>query len=220
MFESTGGVFSLISDSGPVVLSVLLVLLLFSVVSWTIILFKAGMIRKAMKQSADFLDYFFEVSSIDKVFAESERYRSASLARVFRAGYIEYRALSEKKDARLSTERISRAIKRELNAESRRLGRYVAFLATVGNTAPFIGLFGTVWGIMNSFQSIGQAQSASLATVAPGIAEALIATAAGLAAAIPAVIGFNYFSQQIALVERDLEDFSTEYVKSFVHELD
>ncbi len=219
MFESTGGIFSLVTESGLVVLFVLAVLLLFSVLSWTIIIFKYGLIRKAMSESRDFLDYFFEVSSLDKVFGESERYRNGALARVFRAGYIEYRALSDRQDTRFCEERIARAIKREANAESGRLSRYVAFLATVGNTAPFIGLFGTVWGIMNSFQSIGLTQSASLATVAPGIAEALIATAAGLAAAIPSVIGFNYFSQQIALVERDLDDFSAEYVKSFVHEL-
>ncbi len=219
MFESTGGFFALVADSGLVVLFVLALLLLFSVLSWTIIIFKYGLIRKAMSESRDFLDYFFDVSGIDKVFAESERYRNGSLARVFRAGYIEYRALSDRQDARFCEERISRAVKREANAESRRLSRYIAFLATVGNTAPFIGLFGTVWGIMNSFQSIGLTQSASLATVAPGIAEALIATAAGLAAAIPSVIGFNFFSQQIALVERDLDDFSAEYVKSFVHEL-
>ncbi|NEX12171.1 MAG: protein TolQ [Prosthecochloris sp.] len=219
MFESTGGIFSLVTDSGLVVLFVLAVLLLFSVLSWTIIIFKYGLIRKAMSESRDFLDYFFEVSSLDKVFGESERYRNGALARVFRAGYIEYRALTDRQDTRFCEERIARAIKREANAESSRLSRYVAFLATVGNTAPFIGLFGTVWGIMNSFQSIGLTQSASLATVAPGIAEALIATAAGLAAAIPSVIGFNYFSQQIALVERDLDDFSAEYVKSFVHEL-
>ncbi|MCW8820281.1 MAG: MotA/TolQ/ExbB proton channel family protein, partial [Ignavibacteriaceae bacterium] len=88
-----------------------------------------------------------------------------------------------------------------------------------GNTAPFIGLFGTVWGIMNSFMSIGVTQSASLATVAPGIAEALIATAAGLAAAIPAAIAYNYLTQQINQIERDLDDFSGEFIKSFVNEL-
>ncbi|HED30590.1 MAG TPA: protein TolQ [Prosthecochloris aestuarii] len=220
MFESYGGFLSLVAESGPVVLFVLVLLLLFSVFSWTIIILKAGMLRKAAAESDDFVDYFFQVPNIDKVFAESEQYRQGPLPRVFRAGYIEYRALSDQKDRKLSGERISRAVKREMNAESRRLGQYVPFLATVGNTAPFIGLFGTVWGIMNSFQSIGMMQSASLATVAPGIAEALVATAAGLAAAIPAVIGYNYFTQRIELLERDLEDFSSEYVKSFVHELE
>ena len=133
-------------------------------------------------------------------------------------GYIEYRALGDKGDIRLARARIARAIKREANAENKRLSTLVPFLATVGNTAPFIGLFGTVWGIMNSFHNIGLTQSASLAAVAPGISEALIATAAGLAAAIPAVIAFNYFTQQISIIERDLEEFSPEFVAAFINE--
>ena len=219
MFTSKIGFFSLLADAGPVVLFVLAVLLLFSVLSWTIIIMKAGSINSAMSESKDFLDYFFNVASIDKVFGETENYRKGSLARVFRAGYIEYRAVGDLKDSRQIEERISRAIRRETNEETKGLSRYVPFLATVGNTAPFIGLFGTVWGIMNSFMSIGVTQSASLATVAPGIAEALVATAAGLAAAIPAVIAYNYFTQKINTIEKDLEDFSGEFIKSFINEL-
>ncbi|UZJ42162.1 protein TolQ [Prosthecochloris sp. SCSIO W1101] len=219
MFSSKTGFFSLLADAGPVVLFVLVVLLLFSVLSWSIIIMKAGSIGRAISQSKDFLDYFFDVSNIDKVFGEAENYRNGSLAKVFRAGYVEYRALGDLKKASQVEERISRAIRREANEETKNLSRYVPFLATVGNTAPFIGLFGTVWGIMNSFLSIGVTQSASLATVAPGIAEALVATAAGLAAAIPAVIAYNYFTQQINSIERDLEDFSGEFIKSFVNEL-
>ena len=219
MFESNADLLHILSGTGPVVLFVLVVLVLFSLLSWAIIFLKVGTIGKALSESRDFLDYFFDVASIDKVFNESENYRNGSLARVFRAGYIEYRALSDRKEDRLAEERIARAIGREANAESKRLSRYVSFLATVGNTAPFIGLFGTVWGIMHSFQSIGLTQSASLATVAPGIAEALVATAAGLAAAIPSVIAYNFFSQQIDTIEKDLDDFSSEYLKSFLNEL-
>ncbi len=219
MFESNADLLHMLSGTGPVVLFVLVVLVLFSLLSWAIIFLKAGTIGKALSESRDFLDYFFDVASIDKVFGESENYSNGSLARVFRAGYIEYRALSDRKEDRLAEERIARAIRREANAESKRLSRYVSFLATVGNTAPFIGLFGTVWGIMHSFQSIGLTQSASLATVAPGIAEALVATAAGLAAAIPSVIAYNFFSRQIDTIERDLDDFSGEYLKSFLNEL-
>lgn len=219
MFTSKIGFFSLLADTGPVVLLVLVILLLFSVLSWTIIIVKAGSIGRAMSESKRFLDYFFDVSSIDKVFGETENCRNGSLARVFRAGYVEYRALGEMKDPRRGEERIARAVRREANEESKNLSRYVPFLATVGNTAPFIGLFGTVWGIMNSFMSIGVTQSASLATVAPGIAEALVATAAGLGAAIPAVIAYNYFTQQINTIERDMEDFSGEFIKSFANEL-
>jgi biopolymer transport protein TolQ len=107
-------------------------------------------------------------------------------------------------------ENIKRALRRAINTEVTRLTHMVPFLATTGNTTPFIGLFGTVWGIMNSFQGIGQRGSASLAVVAPGISEALVATAAGLAAAIPAVIAYNYFTQRIRVVESELQSFSAD----------
>ena len=218
MPDSKLGIFGLISDAGPVVLFVLSVLLSFSIVSWAIIAFKFGYVRKSLNESKAFLDYFFEIYNVDKAFAESEKYRNGSLPRVFRSAYIEYRALGDKADVRQVRARIARAVKREANTESKRLSSLVPFLATVGNTAPFIGLFGTVWGIMTSFHNIGTTQSASLAAVAPGISEALIATAAGLAAAIPAVIAFNYFTQQISIIERDLEEFSPEFVAAFINE--
>ncbi len=218
MLDSRFGIFGLLSDAGPVVLMVLSVLLSFSIISWAIIAFKFGYLRKSLRESKAFLDYFFEVYNVDKVFTESENFRHGSLPRVFRSGYIEYRALGDKVDIRQARARVARAVKREVNAENKRLSTLVPFLATVGNTAPFIGLFGTVWGIMNSFHNIGQTQSASLAAVAPGISEALIATAAGLAAAIPAVIGYNFFTQQIGIIERDLEEFSPEFVAAFINE--
>lgn len=220
MNDSSSGLFSLISDSGPLVLFVLFLLLSFSVISWAIIAYKFNTVRKSKQESDEFLECFFEVSSIDRVFAESEKYRNGSLARVFRSGYLEYRAAGKSGETPSSADRIRRAIKREANAESKRLSRLVPFLATVGNTAPFIGLFGTVWGIMNSFHTIGLTQSASLASVAPGISEALIATAAGLAAAIPAVMGYNYFVQQIGTIERDLEDFSGEFAAACMEQSD
>ena len=218
MLDSRLGVFGLLSDAGVVVLMVLSVLLSFSVISWAIIAFKFGYLRKSLRESKAFLDYFFEVYNVDKVFTESEKFRHGSLPRVFRSGYIEYRALGDKGDTQHARARIARAVKREVNAENKRLSALVPFLATVGNTAPFIGLFGTVWGIMNSFHNIGLTQSASLAAVAPGISEALIATAAGLAAAIPAVIAYNSFTQQISVIERDLEEFSPEFVAAFINE--
>jgi biopolymer transport protein TolQ len=218
MLDSRLGIFGLLSDAGPVVLMVLSILLSFSIISWAIIAFKFGYLRKSLRESKAFLDYFFEVYNVDKVFTESENFRNGSLPRVFRSGYIEYRAIGDKVDVRQARLRIARAVKREANAENKRLSSLVPFLATVGNTAPFIGLFGTVWGIMNSFHNIGLTQSASLAAVAPGISEALIATAAGLAAAIPAVIGYNFFTQQIGIIERDLEEFSPEFVAAFINE--
>ncbi|MBM3421950.1 protein TolQ [Chlorobium limicola] len=220
MNDSSSGLFSLISDSGPLVLFVLFLLLSFSVISWAIIAYKFNTVRKSKQESDEFLECFFEVSSIERVFAESEKYRNGSLARVFRSGYLEYRAAGKSGETSVSADRIRRAIKREANAESKRLSRLVPFLATVGNTAPFIGLFGTVWGIMNSFHTIGLTQSASLASVAPGISEALIATAAGLAAAIPAVMGYNYFIQQIGTIERDLDDFSGEFAAACMEQTD
>ncbi|NTV98844.1 MAG: protein TolQ [Chlorobiaceae bacterium] len=218
MHDSKLGIFGLISDSGPIVLFVLSVLLVFSIVSWAIIAYKFGYVRKSLAESAAFLDYFFEVYNVEKIFTESEQYRNGSLPRVFRAGYVEYRAMGQITDIKQAKARVARAVKREANAESKRLSSLVPFLATAGNTAPFIGLFGTVWGIMNSFQNIGITQSASLAAVAPGISEALVATAAGLAAAIPAVIAFNYFTNQIGTIERDLEDFSSEFVSVCIKE--
>ncbi|MEI6758562.1 MAG: protein TolQ [Chlorobium sp.] len=218
MPDSRFGIFGLISDAGPVVLFVLAVLLCFSIVSWAIIAYKFGYVRNSLNESRVFLDYFFDVYNVEKVFTESENYRNGSLPRIFRSGYVEYRALGEKSDIRHARLRIARAVKREANAESKRLTSLVSFLATVGNTAPFIGLFGTVWGIMTSFHNIGLTQSASLAAVAPGISEALIATAAGLAAAIPAVIAYNYFTQQIGIIERDIEEFSPEFVAAFINE--
>ncbi len=218
MFDSRLGIFGLFSDAGPVVLMVLSILLAFSVISWAIIAFKFGYLRKSLRESRLFLDYFFAVSNVDKVFTECENFRTGSLPRVFRSCYVEYRSLGDKSDLRQGRARIARAMKREVNAENKRLSTLVPFLATVGNTAPFIGLFGTVWGIMNSFHNIGMTQSASLAAVAPGISEALIATAAGLAAAIPAVMGYNFFAQQIGMIERDLEEFSPEFVSAFINE--
>ena len=194
------------------------VLLSFSIISWAIIAYKFGYVRKSLSESRAFLDYFFEIYNVDKAFSASENYRKGSLPRVFRSGYIEYRSLGDKADIRQVRARIARAVKREANAESKRLSSLVPFLATVGNTAPFIGLFGTVWGIMTSFHNIGTTQSASLAAVAPGISEALIATAAGLAAAIPAVMGYNFFTHQIGIIERDLEEFSPEFVAAFINE--
>jgi biopolymer transport protein TolQ len=171
-----------------------------------------------MKESQDFLDSFFDLQNADKLFAVSENYRNGSLPKVFRAGYIEYSAMRDRTASLQVRERVMLAIKREVNAESKRLTRLVPFLATVGNTAPFIGLFGTVWGIMSSFQNIGLMKSASLAAVAPGISEALVATATGLVAAIPAVMGYNYFTHQVGQIERDLEDFVPDFVDSFLNQ--
>jgi len=219
MNESAGtGIVSMLSGAGPVVLLVLGVLILFSIVSWAIIAFKFGKIRTSIRESQDFLDSFFDVRNVDRLFASSENFRNGSLPRVFRAGYIEYSSMRDKSTIEQLRERITLAVKREVNAESKRLTHLVPFLATVGNTAPFIGLFGTVWGIMTSFQNIGLMKSASLAAVAPGISEALVATATGLVAAIPAVMGYNYLIQKVGQIERDLQDFTPDFIDAYLNQ--
>ena len=210
-----GGIVSMLSGSGPVVILVLCLLIVFSILSWAIIAMKFLAVTKSTRESGDFLSSFFEVQNVDRLFASSENYRNGSLPRVFRAGYVAYSSMRDKCTDSQLRERIALAVKRELNAESKRLSRFVPFLATVGNTAPFIGLFGTVWGIMSSFQNIGLMKSASLAAVAPGISEALIATATGLVAAIPAVMGYNYLTQKIGQIERDLEDFTPDFIDAY-----
>ncbi|WP_449258640.1 MotA/TolQ/ExbB proton channel family protein [Chlorobium limicola] len=213
MLLASFSLYSMVSGSGPVVLLVLGILSAFALLSWAIIAIKFNLIRKSMVESQDFLDTFFLLPNPTQIYAESERHPNSALARVYRAGYLAAESVAEKGDSSSVRDiRIGRAIKKAANAESKRLSRFVPFLATVGNTGPFIGLFGTVWGIMNSFHTIGLTQSASLASVAPGISEALIATAAGLAAAIPAVMGFNYFTNQIGIIERDMEDFADDFL--------
>jgi biopolymer transport protein TolQ len=217
----------MISHSGPVVLFVLLVLVFFSVASWAVILIKYNYIRKAFRESALFTDFFWKSRDLSDAFTKSKQLRNSPIAKVFRIGYVELRKVSQtartanadspNRDAGWQSrstglDNIKRSLRRATNTEVIRLTQLVPFLATTGNTAPFIGLFGTVWGIMNSFHGIGLRGSASLAVVAPGISEALIATAAGLAAAIPAVIAFNYFMQKIRILEAELQSFSSDFL--------
>ncbi len=194
-------VLTLIFKAGPVVKFVLLVLLFFSIVSWAIIIYKARMLSKVEKQSDAFQRAFLKGKQWDGIYQSTKKLTLSPLANLFRAAYsIE--------DA--TTKEIRSTLKRVEAMEATRLERYLTFLATTGSTSPFIGLFGTVWGIMNSFLGIGRIGAASLAVVAPGIAEALIATAAGLAAAIPAVVAYNYYLSRARHVIILMEDFSQE----------
>lgn len=220
----------MISNACLMVQLVMALLLIFSIISWTIILIKYLYIRKAYKESAYFTDFFWKSRDLSEAFAKAKQFRGSPIARVFRIGYIELKKLTKSgvpiKSSRSSetdpysslgtkftgTDNIKRALRRSINTEIAGMTQMVPFLATTGNTAPFIGLFGTVWGIMNSFHGIGRSGSASLAVVAPGISEALIATAAGLAAAIPAVIAFNYFMQKIRTLETELQSFSADFL--------
>jgi biopolymer transport protein TolQ len=222
---------NMISNAGPMVKFVMLLLLFFSIMSWTIILVKYRYIRRAYKESAEFTDFFWKSRDLSNAFAKAKQLHGSPLARIFRIGYVELKKMSQSTapaspavnkpganqsmslDARFAgTDNIKRALRRAITTEMTRMTQMVPFLATTGNTAPFIGLFGTVWGIMNSFVGIGRMGSANLAVVAPGISEALIATAAGLAAAIPAVIAFNFFMSKIRVVESELHSFSADFL--------
>jgi biopolymer transport protein TolQ len=217
-----------LSNAGLMVRCVLLLLLFFSVMSWAIIIIKFRYIHKAYRESSRFTEYFWKSRDLASAYVKAKQLTGCPLARIFRVGYMELKKVSqsgramghdgEPEDTAGLTGRISgadnvkRALRRAINSETTRMAQMVPFLATAGNTAPFIGLFGTVWGIMNSFVGIGQRGSASLAVVAPGISEALIATAAGLAVAIPAVIAFNYFMSKIKVVETELISFSADFL--------
>ena len=227
-------IIQLVIQSGPMVRFVLLLLLFFSITSWAIIFGKYMTIKRAKKESSDFLDLFWNRRSLSEAYAASKQFKHCPLSRIFRVAYAELRKVKQpqklltggrkKEPGELGQDiaavvNIKRALRRAVNVELTALNKAVSFLATTGNTTPFIGLFGTVWGIMNSFRSIGLKGSASLAAVAPGISEALIATAAGLAAAIPAVVAYNYFSSKIRVIESEMHNFSADFLNLVEREL-
>lgn len=196
-------IFTLIWKAGPVVKFILLILLSFSIFSWAIVFYKFRLFSKAEKESHEFYQTFIKGKQWDSLYQSTKRFTVSPLASLFRAAYsIDDASMDE----------IKATLRRVETMEAARLERYLTFLATTGSTTPFIGLFGTVWGIMNSFMGIGRIGAASLAVVAPGIAEALIATAAGLAAAIPAVIAYNYFLSRTRRNIGMIQDFSQELI--------
>jgi biopolymer transport protein TolQ len=229
MIPSDIGIINLIGNAGLMVRFVLLLLLIFSITSWAIIIFKYRYLKKALKESVMFTDFFWNSKDFSEAFIRSKDLKSCPVARVFQIGYLALKKLTQSKsgsdgvksksldDSSLSArpkfvgiENVKRSLRRAINSEITKMSQMVPFLATTGNTAPFIGLFGTVWGIMNSFHGIGLRGTASLSVVAPGISEALVATAAGLAAAIPAVIAFNYFFQKINTIESEMISFASD----------
>ena len=212
---------ALMLGAGLIVKLVLILLLFFSVVSWAIILFKLFQIHRANSESDRFMDFFWKSKRFDTIASQVDRFANSPLTVLFNEGYGELKKVVEGNGASegsaLSTdlggvENVSRALRRATNSEITRLEKYLTFLATTGSTSPFIGLFGTVWGIMTAFEGIGKTGSASLAVVAPGIAEALIATAIGLVAAIPAVMAYNHFQNKIRVLIKEMDSFSTEFL--------
>jgi biopolymer transport protein TolQ len=210
---------------------VLLILLAFSLGSWAIIIYKWRLMRRIKRETRLFREIFAESDNLSVVYAATKQYHNSPLARMFAVGYAELRAylhakmptrgrngLSEElneeavqEPERFDVGRFQRMLSLVASEETLRLERLLSFLATTGSATPFIGLFGTVWGVMNAFHGIGLRGSATLATVAPGISEALIATAAGLAAAIPAVIAYNHFVSQIRVLSTEMENFASEF---------
>lgn len=214
-------VWHLILNAGTVVTGVLLLLMLLSVMSWGVILNKWRLYRKTRHEADEFSTTFWSGKDMDTIMAGIPKlYPNSPLPNIFQAGYREFlrhhRTSSSAGDQKIvaggGLDGIRRALDAALSRELERLSRHLAFLATVGSTSPFIGLFGTVWGIMNAFQGIALTKNTSLAAVAPGIAEALVATAFGLVAAIPAVIAYNKFSADMKRAVANMEEFSSEFL--------
>lgn len=191
---------SFIINAGPVVKTVLAILFCASILSWGIIIQRALLFKKTFSSMAQFEETFWSSSDLNKLYQQLSQRHPRGLANIFCAGFREYRRLHDNpRTPHLET--LMDAVKRSMrivhSKETARLEQHLPFLATVGSISPYVGLFGTVWGIMTSFRALGSVQQASIAMVAPGISEALIATAVGLFAAIPAVIAYNRFSQSL-----------------------
>ncbi len=207
---------ALVFEADFIVQSVLFMLVAMSVACWAIVINKYMAVRRASQQSTAFVDAFWKAGTLDEVYQRLGRYPSSPVAAVFKAGYDEYNRLTTSgtggaMDLGL-TENIERALRRTTGTELNQLERLIPFLATTGSTAPFIGLFGTVWGILRAFQKIGATGQASIQTVGPDIAHALVATAVGLLAAIPAVMAFNFFNSRIKGVASEMDAFSSDFL--------
>jgi len=197
----------MVRQMGAVAQVVLLILLFFSLISWSIILSKWGSLRRARTQSGRFMRAFRRAQRMQDVAAVSEQFKPSPLVPVFDNAYDEYRRQG---DSNITA--VQRAAQIASSEELTRLERRLPWLATTGAVAPFVGLFGTVWGIIDAFHGLGTAGAATLRAVAPGISEALITTAAGLFAAIPAVIAYNMFTQHIREFGARMDDFGLELI--------
>lgn len=216
-----GSLLSMIIDAGVVVQLVLLLLFIFSVVSWAIIFLKYRYYHKIKKENEAFDSDYSRSSKLSDVLPAAKKYSFSTTAEVFRIGYAELTKINKASNesshgsdeiSLSSMDNLERSMNKACNTEMTKLESALGFLATTGSASPFIGLFGTVWGIMDTFKGIGARGSATLAVVAPGISEALIATAAGLAAAIPAVIFYNYFLNQSKNMVQEMENFASEFL--------
>jgi len=213
--EADLSLYHMITGASPVVQLVMLLLLVVSIISWAMIARKYWDIKEARKSADEFESRFWSGNKLSELYEQigMGKHNSNGMAAIFEAGFREYVRLRKqnKIDPQFVLEGAQRTMRVALAREIDELDANLPFLATVGSTSPYVGLFGTVWGIMNSFRSLGNAQQATLASVAPGIAEALIATAMGLFAAIPAVITYNRFSNDVERLEGRYEAFAEEF---------
>jgi len=214
--------------AGPIVKLVLLLLIVFSVVSWAIIFLKFRLFKGIERNQAGFARAFAEGKSLSALYEQAEKGEKSPLTEVFRAGYLELTRIQRERGeatqggrtAPFPVENVHRAMYKTTHEQVGGMEDLLPFLATTGSATPFIGLFGTVWGIMNAFSGIATTGNATLATVAPGIAEALVATAAGLAAAIPSVMAYNYFLTRIRTIHTRIDSFTAEFINFLERKVD
>jgi len=211
---------SIVKQSSPVELAVLALLVAVSVVSWALIGVKAIQLNRAREQSITFLDTFWKGSRLDAIYQSARNLPNSPISRVFCAGYEELSKLAQSKEGHENAmserlggiENVERALNRASTSQITELESRVSFLGTVGATAPFVGLFGTVMGILSAFNEIAEKGNASLSTVAAPIGNALVATAAGLFAAIPAVVAYNSFVSRIKVFDTEMANFSSDFL--------
>ncbi len=214
MVSSDLSIMTLLTEASLLVQLVMLLLLLISVLSWTVIFNKWKSLSRARRTTASFEDRFWSGGDLNRLYEQvSSNGESSGMERIFVAGFKEFVRLRKQADAEPMAviEGAQRMMRVKLNREADAMEDNLQFLATVGSTSPYVGLFGTVWGIMNSFHALGNVQQATLAMVAPGIAEALIATAMGLFAAIPAVVAYNRFRTDTERLVSNYDNFVDEF---------
>lgn len=212
-------IFTMFLEAGPTIKAVILLLVVMSLYSWFIVFQKELLYRKVRRQSAEFVEKFWQCKNLSEASKTAKQWGLAPEAMIFRAAYQELQKINRSRSDEQRLEYrlagmapLKRAAARTQEAEISQLGRSLPFLASTGSASPFIGLFGTVWGIMTAFHEIGVRGSASLAVVAPGISEALVVTAMGLAVAIPAVVFYNYYTNRLAQIEDNSRAFATDFI--------
>lgn len=211
MLPADVGLWDILQNLRPVPIAVIVILVLFSLLSWTIVFSKSGIFSRAKRANKSFLRAFRKAGNLQAVAMASEQFNAAPLVAVFDFGYGEIERQIKQRGSLVNKPAVERSLQLGISEEVTKLEMNMSWLATVASVSPFIGLFGTVWGIIDSFTGLANAGSASLRAVAPGISEALVTTAIGLAAAIPAAIFYNIFGSRIKEMGTRMEDFAIEF---------